>query len=99
MSLQPKISDPSDRTCDQCGKVYHGTSARSNLRRHVREGHQGKDFPCPLELCEEVSHRIHNLREHWKHKHIEHEMPDWLRAKRNVGGGGVKRSRIVGTEF
>ena len=95
MNLQLNIPDANDRTCEQCGKVYHGTSAVSNLRRRIREGHQGKVFPCPPEGCDEVSHRIHNPRGHWKHKHMEQEMPDWLRAKRNVGGGGVKRSKTA----
>jgi len=62
-------------TCATAGfaKSFSGPDAECNLRRHTREKHEGKTFPCPS--CHAPFSRLHNLRTHWMRKHKEMDMP------------------------
>ncbi|KAI9687403.1 MAG: hypothetical protein M1820_010472 [Bogoriella megaspora] len=68
-------------TCSNAGivKGFNGPDAQCNLRRHVREKHEGKKFRCPS--CGDPSPRLHNLRTHWKRKHKGVDMPASLEMR------------------
>jgi hypothetical protein len=82
-------------TCDHqgCRKTYNGPDSAGNLRRHKREAHKGISWSCPFDGCKVFSPRQHNLRQHWLHKHKGAEMPEALRARKEIGGGGVGRKK------
>ncbi|KAL2856803.1 hypothetical protein BJX68DRAFT_229495 [Aspergillus pseudodeflectus] len=77
-SIQPQF-----RVCgiDGCNKRYNGPDASSNLRRHKREKHDGKRFPCPFSECPHISARRSNLKTHWKRHHRGLGMPHCLTSR------------------
>ena len=62
-----------------CAKIYQGSDAHINLRRHVRCIHERKEWSCPN--CGLRTGRRDNLRQHFIKKHPETSMPEWLMVK------------------
>lgn len=78
---------PESETClksiscphEGCAKIYQGSDAHINLRRHVRCIHERKEWSCPN--CGLRTGRRDNLRQHFIKKHPETSMPEWLMVK------------------
>jgi hypothetical protein len=70
-----------------CNRTFTGYDRKTNLRRHVREVHEGKKVECPA-ACG-YSGRLDNIRTHWGRKHSALAVPDCL-----TGNRGSKMQRM-----
>jgi hypothetical protein len=66
-----------------CNRTFTGEYANLNLRRHIREDHEDRQFECPTG-CGQSSTRLGNLRKHWERKHGTLPMPELLKAARGA---------------
>lgn len=57
------------RSCDRCDKLFSGKHAKTNMQRHVRLKHVGRDYPCGA--CARGYARSDSRLKHWRTHHPE----------------------------